>query len=73
VTAKLLDTIAAWPALVKYLDVPLQHASAGELKRMKRGANGDVFLRLIERIRRKIPGVTIRTSMIVGFPGGSSF
>jgi ribosomal protein S12 methylthiotransferase len=69
VTAKLLDTIAAWPALVKYIDMPLQHASAGVLKRMKRGANGDIFLRLIERIRRKIPGVAIRTSMIAGFPG----
>jgi ribosomal protein S12 methylthiotransferase len=69
VTVKLLDTIAAWPALVKYIDMPLQHASAGVLKRMKRGANGDIFLRLIERIRRKIPGVAIRTSMIAGFPG----
>jgi ribosomal protein S12 methylthiotransferase len=49
----------------------LQHASAGVLKRMKRGANGDIFLRLIERIRRTIPGVAIRTSMIVGFPGES--
>lgn len=69
VTAKLLDTIAAWPALVKYIDMPLQHASAGVLKRMKRGAGGEIFLRLIEKIRRMIPGVAIRTSMIVGFPG----
>ena len=49
--------------------MPLQHASAGVLKRMKRGASGDIFLKLIERIRRTIPGVAIRTSMIVGFPG----
>jgi ribosomal protein S12 methylthiotransferase len=69
VTGKLLDTIAAWPALVKYIDLPLQHASAHVLKRMRRGANGGVFLRLIERIRARIPGVAIRTSMIVGFPG----
>lgn len=69
VNAKLLDTIAAWPALVKYIDVPLQHASARLLKRMKRGAGGDIFLRLIEKIRRAIPGCAIRTSMIVGFPG----
>jgi ribosomal protein S12 methylthiotransferase len=54
---------------VKYIDVPLQHASAGVLKRMKRGGSGDIFLKLIERIRRTIPGVAIRTSMIVGFPG----
>lgn len=69
VTQKLLDTIAEHHALVKYIDMPLQHASATVLKRMKRGANGDIFLRLIERIRRTIPGVAIRTSMIVGFPG----
>lgn len=69
VTARLLDTLAAWPALVKYIDVPLQHASAAALKRMKRGASGDVFLKLIDRIRRAVPGVAVRTSMIVGFPG----
>ena len=49
--------------------MPLQHASAPVLKRMKRGASGDIFLKLIERIRATIPGVAIRTSMIVGFPG----
>jgi ribosomal protein S12 methylthiotransferase len=69
VTQKLLDTIAEHGALVKYIDMPLQHASANVLKRMKRGASGDIFLKLIERIRRTIPGVAIRTSMIVGFPG----
>jgi ribosomal protein S12 methylthiotransferase len=69
VTQKLLDTIAAHPSLVKYIDMPLQHASASVLKRMKRGASGDIFLKLIERIRRTIPGIAIRTSFIVGFPG----
>jgi ribosomal protein S12 methylthiotransferase len=69
VTQKLLDTIAEHAALVKYIDMPLQHASARVLKRMKRGASGDIFLKLLERIRRTIPGVAIRTSMIVGFPG----
>ncbi len=69
VTQKLLDTLAEHPALVKYIDMPLQHASAGVLKRMKRGASGDIFLKLIERIRRTIPGVALRTSLIVGFPG----
>ena len=69
VTQKLLDTMAAHTALVKYIDMPLQHASAAVLKRMKRGASGDIFLKLIERIRRSIPGVAIRTSFIVGFPG----
>src|SRR3982751_2860457 len=69
VTTRLLETIAAHDTLVKYIDMPLQHASAAVLKRMKRGANGDIFLKLLERIRRTIPGVAIRTSMIVGFPG----
>jgi ribosomal protein S12 methylthiotransferase len=69
VTQKLLDTIAAYPALVKYIDMPLQHASPNVLKRMKRGASGDIFLKLLERVRRTIPGVAIRTSFIVGFPG----
>jgi ribosomal protein S12 methylthiotransferase len=71
VTQKLLDTIAEHESLVKYIDMPLQHASGPVLKRMKRGANGDIFLRLIERIRATIPGVAIRTSMIAGFPGES--
>jgi len=69
VTQRLLDTIAAWPALVKYMDIPLQHASRTVLQRMRRGQSGDRFLKLLERIRRTIPGVAVRTSMIVGFPG----
>ncbi len=69
ITQKLLDTIAEHAALVKYIDMPLQHASSNVLKRMKRGSHGDFFLKLLERIRATIPGVVIRTSMIVGFPG----
>ena len=69
VTQKLLDTIAAHPRLAKYMDMPLQHASRGVLARMKRGSNGDAFLKLLERIRTTIPGVSLRTSFIVGFPG----
>ena len=69
VTQKLLDTIAEHPSLVKYIDMPLQHASASVLKRMKRGASGEIFLKLLERVRRTIPGVGIRTSFIVGYPG----
>ena len=68
-TQKILDTIAGHDALVKYIDLPLQHASAPVLKRMKRGSHGNYFLRLIENVRKTIPGVGIRTSMIVGFPG----
>ena len=69
VTQKLLDAIAAHPRLVKYMDMPLQHASRSVLARMKRGSNGDAFLKLLERIRTTIPGVSLRTSFIVGFPG----
>src|SRR6202040_40731 len=69
VTQRLLDTIAAHPRLAKYMDMPLQHASRNVLARMKRGSNGDAFLKLLERIRTTIPGVSLRTSFIVGFPG----
>jgi len=69
VTQKLLDTIAAHPRLAKYMDLPLQHASREVLARMKRGSNGDAFLHLLERMRKTIPGVSLRTSFIVGFPG----
>ena len=71
VTQKLLDTIAQHSALVKYIDMPLQHASASVLKRMKRGASADIFLKLLARVRSTIPGVSIRTSFIVGYPGES--
>ncbi len=69
ITGRLLDTIAAHDNICSYVDVPLQHASAAVLKRMKRGGGADLFLRSIERMRRAIPGVTLRTSFIVGFPG----
>ena len=69
ITQKLLDTLAEHRDLVKYIDMPLQHASGNVLKRMRRGSNGDFFLKLLERIRKTIPGVGIRSSFIVGFPG----
>jgi ribosomal protein S12 methylthiotransferase len=69
ITGRLLSTIAAHDNICSYIDVPLQHASATVLKRMKRGGGADLFLRSIEKMRREIPGVTLRTSFIVGFPG----
>ncbi len=69
ITGKLLDTIAANAKICSYIDVPLQHASASVLKRMKRGGSADLFLKSIEKMRRTIPDVTLRTSFIVGFPG----
>ncbi len=69
ITGRLLETIAAHPTICSYIDVPLQHASAAVLKRMKRGGGPDVFLRSIEKMRATIPDVTLRTTFIVGFPG----
>jgi len=69
ITGRLLEAIAAHQKICAYVDVPLQHASASVLKRMKRGGGSDLFLRSIEKMRRTIPDVTLRTSFIVGFPG----
>src|SRR5882724_777970 len=69
ITGKLLDTIAIHEKICSYMDVPLQHASASVLKRMKRGGGTDVFLKSIAKMRRVIPDLTLRTSFIVGFPG----
>ena len=69
ITTRLLETIAANEKICSYIDVPLQHASAATLKRMKRGGSADIFLRTIEKARRTIPNVTLRTSFIVGYPG----
>jgi ribosomal protein S12 methylthiotransferase len=69
VTTRLLETIARHDNIAKYLDVPLQHASPSVLKRMKRGGTPEVFLRLISKARAVVPGIVLRTSFIVGFPG----
>ena len=69
ISSRLLETIAAHDNICSYMDVPLQHASPAVLKRMKRGGGAQVFLRSIEKMRRNIAGVTLRTSFIVGFPG----
>jgi ribosomal protein S12 methylthiotransferase len=69
VTGRLLETVAAHENICSYIDVPLQHASAPALKRMKRGGGAEVFLRSIEKMRRTVPNLTLRTSFIVGFPG----
>ena len=71
ITPRLLETIARHERLVKYLDVPLQHASQSVLARMKRGGNAEALLHMVERIRTTIPEVWLRTSMIAGFPGES--
>jgi ribosomal protein S12 methylthiotransferase len=69
VTTRLLEAIAAHDTVAKYLDVPLQHASANVLRRMKRGGSADRFLQIIDKARATVPGLVLRTSFIVGFPG----
>jgi ribosomal protein S12 methylthiotransferase len=69
ITNKLLETIAKHDNICKYLDVPLQHASSSVLKTMKRGAGADIFLKTLEKVRAAVPGIALRTSFIVGFPG----
>jgi ribosomal protein S12 methylthiotransferase len=69
ITPRLLQTIARHDTIAKYLDVPLQHASANVLRRMKRGGTADRFLQIIAAARKTIPDLVLRTSFIVGFPG----
>jgi ribosomal protein S12 methylthiotransferase len=69
ITGRLLDTIAKHDNICKYLDVPLQHASAPVLKAMKRGAGAEIFLKMLAKVRTAVPGIALRTSFIVGFPG----
>lgn len=64
-----LDAIAETPKAVKYLDMPLQHSSRNVLKLMKRGGTRESLEKLIRRVREKVPGITIRTTFICGFPG----
>lgn len=71
ITGRLLETIASHDNICKYLDVPLQHASPAVLKRMKRGAGAEIFLKTLDKVRAAVPGIALRTSFIVGFPGES--
>jgi len=64
-----LAAVAETPKAVKYLDMPLQHASRNVLKLMKRGGTRESLEKLIRRVREKVPGIAIRTTFIVGFPG----
>src|SRR6266571_3453699 len=64
-----LDVLADEPKAVKYLDIPLQHASQNVLKLMKRGGNRASLERLIERVRHRVPDIAVRTTFITGFPG----
>ena len=65
----LVEVIASEPKIVKYLDMPLQHASDRLLKAMRRGGNARSMRALLAKLRKRIPGVALRTSLIVGLPG----
>ena len=65
----LIDCIAKQPKIVKYLDIPMQHCSGRLLKSMNRWGDREALTALVERLRKKIPGVVLRTSLICGLPG----
>ena len=69
VSERLTKIVSASGRICKYIDMPLQHVSAHILRAMRRGGNRTSLSRMIDRIRRAIPGVTLRTTMIVGYPG----
>jgi ribosomal protein S12 methylthiotransferase len=69
ITDDILDAMADCEKVCKYIDLPLQHAADGVLRRMKRPGTGTGYERLLANIRARIPGVSLRTTFIVGFPG----
>ena len=69
ITTRLMDTMAATARVAPYIDVPLQHASRKVLARMRRGGSRDSFMRMLQEFRRRVPGISIRTTLIVGHPG----
>jgi len=69
ITNDVLDAMAECGKVCKYIDLPLQHASADVLRRMRRPGNRQAYDALLARIRERVPGVTLRTTFIVGFPG----
>lgn len=69
VTDDLIDLLANEPKLLGYIDMPLQHISTNVLRRMRRGSTRDTTLRLLEKMRARIPNLTLRSTFIVGFPG----
>ena len=69
ITPELIELLAAEPRLCRYLDMPLQHCDGAVLKAMGRGGDARSLRRLLDRVRQAVPGITIRTSFITGFPG----
>lgn len=69
ITDELLDAVATEEKLVPYFDIPIQHVNEEIVKRMNRTGNRDTLLALLQKIRARVPGVTLRTTLIAGFPG----
>lgn len=69
ITDELLEVISSQPKIAKYIDIPIQHCDAQILKRMNRRGDEEWLLALIKRIREKVPGIAVRTTLIAGFPG----
>jgi ribosomal protein S12 methylthiotransferase len=69
VDAELIDVMARLPKVCKYMDMPLQHAHPEVLRAMLRPSNGERYLEIIEQFRERVPGITMRSTFIVGFPG----
>jgi ribosomal protein S12 methylthiotransferase len=69
VDSELIDAMARLPKVCKYMDMPLQHAHADVLRGMLRPSNGERYLEIIEQFRDRVPGITMRSTFIVGFPG----
>jgi ribosomal protein S12 methylthiotransferase len=69
ITDRLIEVMAAHPQIVPYLDMPLQHAHPATLRRMRRPANMDWVYRTLEKMRKVLPNLALRTTFIVGYPG----
>lgn len=69
ITDELIEVVKNEDKICKYFDIPIQHISNSVLKRMNRKSNGETIRTLIKRLRKEIPGVVIRTTVMVGFPG----
>ena len=71
ITEELIHEMSVNAKVIRYIDIPLQHASDAVLKRMNRKGTGAGYLELIEKLRREVPGIAIRSTFITGFPGES--
>lgn len=69
ITDELIDVIASEPKILKYIDIPMQHCSASVLKRMNRKGSRESLTALVKKLRERVKGITVRTTLMTGFPG----